>query len=45
MEINSQVSTEKKKNMALRREPDKSKRRQLDTFAQRRWRAFSRVES
>lgn len=44
MEINSQVSTEKK-NMALRREPDESKRRQLDTSAQRRWRAFSRAES
>lgn len=35
----------KKKNMALRREPDESKRRQLDTSAQRRWRAFSRAES
>ena len=43
MEINSQVKTEK--NMALRREPDESERRQLDTFVQRRWRAFSRVES
>lgn len=44
METNSQVKTEKK-NTALRREPDESKRRQLDTFAQRRRRAFSRVES
>lgn len=38
-------TSENRKNKALRREPDESKRRQLDTFAQRRWTAFSRVES